>query len=266
MPEVTVLIPVRNGAEFVADAIRSVLAQRAVDVRVVASDNRSTDDTAAVLERYATDSRVAAIRQASELSILEHFNRCLAQVDTKYFMILCHDDYLLSPVALGKAHAVMEAGADVNAVFCDLLYVDGRGRRITRRRFGRAGRFDARRVAYESIVSARNQFGIPLLVRTESIRGLRYDESLTCTADAELALASAKGGTLYHLPEPLIANRYHSRNATRDHVATVAREMLVVAERYSIPLTFLDRVRAHGNAYLVAALKLMFLVYTRVKS
>ena len=104
-----------------------------------------------------------------------------------------------------------------------------------------------------------------MLTRTEATRGLRYDESLTYTADVDIAIASAKGGALYHMPEPLIANRYHARNATRHRVTLVAAQMRKFAAKHSIALSPLDLARGFCNGYLVAAMKLAFLYYTSAR-
>ena len=53
MPSVSVIVPVRNGEEFVADAIESVLDQADVSAELIVVDDGSTDGTAQVLGRFA---------------------------------------------------------------------------------------------------------------------------------------------------------------------------------------------------------------------
>src|SRR3954469_18071317 len=207
-PKITVLIPVRNGERFLEDAVQSVLRQSFRDLRVVVSDNQSTDGTAAIVARLAADSRLSTIRQPAPLPMLRHFNDCLSRVTSEYFMLLCHDDYLAADGALAAAHAVLAAQPDVNAVYCDMLFVDRAGKPIATRRFPRRGRFDGRATVRASILAARNLFGIPLLIRASATRGLAYDEVLPYTADVDMSAAGAAGGALFHLPQPLIANRY----------------------------------------------------------
>jgi glycosyltransferase involved in cell wall biosynthesis len=59
--DITVVIPVRNGARFVADAVRCALEQSVSRVQVLVSDNQSSDDTPRILERLAGDPRVRAV-------------------------------------------------------------------------------------------------------------------------------------------------------------------------------------------------------------
>jgi glycosyltransferase involved in cell wall biosynthesis len=259
--EITVLIPVRNGARFVADAVRSALEQDVARLQVMVSDNQSSDDTPRILERLAADPRVILVRQPAALSMAQHFNHCLGRVATKYYMLLCHDDYLASPDGLRIAHDVLVSQPDVNAVYCDMLFVDARGKPIMTRTFGRSGRFDAATTARASVVAARNLFGIPLLVRTRAARGLAYDETLPYTADVDLSIASGAGGALFHLPRALIANRYHPQNATWATVGDVAGQMQRIAAKHGISLSAFDCLRLKLNASRIGLMKLLLRAY-----
>ena len=50
MTRFSVLLPTRNGGQFIDNCIRSVLDQDA-DLELIVSDNANTDETPAVLER-----------------------------------------------------------------------------------------------------------------------------------------------------------------------------------------------------------------------
>jgi glycosyltransferase involved in cell wall biosynthesis len=261
--DITVLVPVRNGERFVAQAVDSVLEQNA-RAQVLASDNRSTDGTAGVLEQYASDARVMVVRQPAPLSMAQHFNDCLGRVATDFYMLLCHDDYLASRHALAAARDILLARPEINAVYCDLLYVDADRRPIATRRFKRDGIFDARATARASILTGRNLFGIPLLIRTRTARGLRYDEALPYAGDVDLSLAGAGGGAVFHLPQPLIANRYHVQNATWGVLTGVSSQMQAIAAKHGIPLSAFDRLRASLATWLNAAIKILFRAYIRI--
>ena len=60
--EATVVIPVRNRALTIADAIESVLSQKTdFDFNLIVVDNHSTDGTSEIIDRYASDTRLVHI-------------------------------------------------------------------------------------------------------------------------------------------------------------------------------------------------------------
>lgn len=62
-PKISVVIPVYNQARFVAEAVRSALAQQPPATEVIVVDDGSTDETPAILERFRAS--VWVIRQAN---------------------------------------------------------------------------------------------------------------------------------------------------------------------------------------------------------
>ena len=66
-PAVSILLPVRNGAEFLGEALASMLTQTLGDCELVAVDDGSTDGTAALLAEAASrDSRVTIVPGPSQ--------------------------------------------------------------------------------------------------------------------------------------------------------------------------------------------------------
>ena len=64
-PVVSVIMPVYNGAQWLAKAAESVLAQTLPDIELLIVDDASTDDTSRIAERFAKrDSRVQLLRLA----------------------------------------------------------------------------------------------------------------------------------------------------------------------------------------------------------
>jgi glycosyltransferase involved in cell wall biosynthesis len=64
-PTYSVIITAYNEEEYIAGAIRSVLAQTHDDFELIVVDDGSTDGTAAALQAYETDPRVTVIRQSN---------------------------------------------------------------------------------------------------------------------------------------------------------------------------------------------------------
>lgn len=240
---ISIYIPVKNGSDFLEETIQSVRSQTFQDWRLVIKDNRSTDETPRIVEKYLHDPRISWMQHPEDLGSVGNYNSCLVDIPTKYYLILSHDDYLRDPTALEKAHAVMEANPDIVKVHSDMVFVDGQSRPIMPRRFRRAGRVSNDAIARQSILTTRNMFGIPLLIRADAVGGVRYDPALYHTADVDFSIALGRGRDIYHIPERLIALRIHASNNTHRRYDTIARELVISAEKNGIPLSGADRLR-----------------------
>jgi glycosyltransferase involved in cell wall biosynthesis len=101
-PRVSIGIPVYNGADTLAAALDSLLAQTFADFEVIIADNASTDGTPAICQDYAArDPRIHYHRNAENLGAAGNFNRVLELARGAYFKWFAHDD-LLAPQYLER--------------------------------------------------------------------------------------------------------------------------------------------------------------------
>jgi glycosyl transferase family 2 len=89
---VTILMPVYNGASFLARSLKSISEQTYGDWRVVIGDDGSTDDSLAVIERSDLP-RLTLRRNARNIGWAQTVNLLLADVDTAYVAVLHQDDW-----------------------------------------------------------------------------------------------------------------------------------------------------------------------------
>ncbi len=110
---VSVLMPVYNKAPFVKEAIDSVLNASFQDFEIVCVDDKSTDESVAVL-RSISDPRVRVVELEGNLGPAGAANRCLDEARGEYLVRLDADD-LAVPDRLGKQVAYMDAHPEVVA-------------------------------------------------------------------------------------------------------------------------------------------------------
>jgi len=117
MSEISIALPVYNGANYLADALDSVLAQDFSDFELVVSNNCSTDATPQILEAYARrDERIRVHRSERFLPQAENVNRAVRLSKGPWVKLLCHDD-LLHLTCLSVLHrAVVTAGPRLGLV------------------------------------------------------------------------------------------------------------------------------------------------------
>lgn len=91
--QVTIGMPVYNGADYICDALDSLLAQSFTDFEIIISDNASTDDTEKICRKYVEkDSRIKYLRQETNIGAQPNFEFVLAASSGIYFMWAAHDD------------------------------------------------------------------------------------------------------------------------------------------------------------------------------
>ncbi len=104
---VTVVVPTYNRAQWLGGAIASVLAQTHRDFELVVSDNCSTDETPTVVAGF-DDPRLRYVRSERHVGLNEHYNLCVSEIETEYFLIVPDDDELL-PDAIETLVPVLDA-------------------------------------------------------------------------------------------------------------------------------------------------------------
>ncbi len=258
---ITVCIPVRNGAQYISHAIDSVLGQTSQVFQLEIADNCSTDETLSIVESYLPDNRIKLTSRSHDMGMFENFNACLKGIETKYYMLLSHDDYLCDKTALDKGFNILEANEHIPAVYCETLFVDEHSQAINRRGFGLSGPVDSDIIARRSIISNRNIYGVPLLIRSNAIQSNQYDDRLPNSADVDYSVAIGKGEKVYYLKETLIAIRFHKANNTARIYSSLKSEFLEIAEKHNIDLSAFEMIITRINSYLVRVKKLLFFFY-----
>jgi glycosyltransferase involved in cell wall biosynthesis len=231
---------------------------------VLASDNASTDGTGNILRQWAKRIPLKIIRQPTTIPMTDHFNYLLNRVETEYYMVLSHDDYFYSPEAIAKSLAVLQAHKDVSAVYCDLVYVSERRRALARRRFGRSGKLVGDAVGRQSLMKVRNMFGIPVLIRHDALGSNRYDDKFSYVPDVDLSWQISKMAPAWHIPEVLVANRFHGGNSTWGWLAGAENEYLQLAQKHGVRLSLGERMQIKVTCWGVAQQKRLFGNYERL--
>jgi len=117
MPTVDIVVPCYNYARYLEACVSSVLEQPGVDARILVIDDHSTDDTPSVGTRLANAHRqVRYRRHERNLGHIATYNEGLSEATADYVVLLSADD-MLTPGALQRATALMEARPQVGFVY-----------------------------------------------------------------------------------------------------------------------------------------------------
>jgi glycosyltransferase involved in cell wall biosynthesis len=93
-PKITVIIPTRERADVLRDAIRTVTSQDYDNLEIIVSDNDSRDDTKDIVH-CIDDKRLRYLNPGRRLSMSEHWEYALSHVSAGWITIIGDDDGLL---------------------------------------------------------------------------------------------------------------------------------------------------------------------------
>ena len=127
MAEISVLLPIHNGADYLEETLQSLRKQSFADFEVLCIDDCSSDDSAAIVHRYATeDTRFIYLNTGKNLgSAPKAVNHAAEKASGKWFVYSSQDD-IFSEDWLEKLHTrALATGAD--AVLPDVVFYHANG-------------------------------------------------------------------------------------------------------------------------------------------
>jgi glycosyltransferase involved in cell wall biosynthesis len=231
---VSVVIPLYNHAQYISDAVASVLLQGDIVSELIVIDDGSTDESAAIMQELArTDPR---IRFSSQINQGAHatINAGLRQVTGTYLTILNSDDvYLPNRLTRLVEALAIDEGADLAA--SALNYIDSAGALIDSPWYDEALNF------YKST----HDLGIALingnfltttsnfLFRRRLIEEIGLFAPLRYAHDLDFALrAAVRRRRLTFVDETLLSYRMHSMNTLKEDRTKVSVETAVAAAHF----------------------------------
>ena len=123
-PQVSVVIPVFNGINYIEEAINSVLAQSYENQEIVVVDDGSTDGTWELLKKYK--SKVRSFRKENG-GVASALNLGLGEMRGVYFAWLSHDDVFL-PEKTARQVDFLQKNESFAACYSDYFRIDSEGK------------------------------------------------------------------------------------------------------------------------------------------
>ena len=220
---VTVVVPTRNRSALLPMTLRSVLAQRDVDLEVIVVDGASTDDTPTVLAALA-DTRLRVVWQDAPDGVSSARNRGAAEARGEWLAFVDDDDLWAPDKLARQLHAAATAGRDwaytgAVTITADGQIVEGRPPLPPERVVAALARYNAIPAGGSNVV----------VRRTAWQQAGQFDARLRSSEDWEMWIRLAKHGSPACVPHPLVAYRVHASNAGLDVFEVVRGAKLIEA-------------------------------------
>lgn len=226
-PLVSVVMPAYNAEKYIAEAIRSVLAQTHTNWELLIVDDGSTDGTAAVIDRF-NDPRIIALRKPNG-GIGSARNKALDVARGAYLCFLDADDVM--PRRSLEAR-VAEFRKDPG-----LGMVDGRVRVMDATLEHELRVFMPQRTddAFHELVtfSGRCFMGPSWMLRWDLDRNLRFEEGITHAEDLFFYLCFCKGRRYGFTPEDILLYRRTGHSSMTTNLEGMERSMIWIGHELS---------------------------------
>lgn len=123
MEQIDVLLATYNGEKYLKEQIESILNQTYSNIRLIISDDCSTDNTRKIIEEYAQkDKRVVYYFQENNLGYIKNFEFLLTKVENEIYMLSDQDDFWMPEKIENTYKRLKDTNSDL--VFTDLEVVD----------------------------------------------------------------------------------------------------------------------------------------------
>ena len=213
MEVASVVLPCFNGAQWIGEAIESVLTQTYGDLELLVIDDGSTDDSKAIVASYLSDERARYIYQENR-GFSAAINRGLEEGRGSLIGFVGQDDLWL-PRKLEMQVRYLAEHKDVDMVHSSYLSVDSMGNEIELIDL-RVPDFSTRRELMEYLF-VDNFLGFEtVLVKRECFReaGL-FDERMMGFSDHDMWLRIAGRFHIAYMDQPLVKKREHASQLSK---------------------------------------------------
>lgn len=266
MPEVSVILSVYNGTNYLEKSVTSVLAQNFTDFKFLILDNCSTDGTWDYLQTIK-DKRVELFRNENTTGVFANFNFLINQTNTSLIKLWAHDDImyphcLQSFVAFHKKYPAIGfsySGRDVideNGLIKNLNVIDHTPKIISPELHSR--------IAFFTGSIAGNVSNVMLTRQALDKVGL-FNELMKISGDFDMWVRIARYFSVGFINVPLIQLRDHKKQLSRNQKFYInhLREDVQV---YKYLLSYVTPKQGREGRILLRNYKLLFYYTLMIKA
>ena len=228
MPLISVVMPARNASATLAESLDSLAAQSFKDFELVLVNDGSSDETAAIAERYSDRLALRIVHHESSQGVARSINDGLAASDSEFVARLDSDD-LAQPERFARQLEFMRANPQVGVCGTHVLVFSREHEQSfvlnhpTTSPAIRTALLQRCAIAHPSLMARRQVF---------ELAGT-YDVRFDFAEDYELwCRASLLGVQFANIPEPLTHYRKHAGQVSQQKAQLQYERDMAIKNRY----------------------------------
>lgn len=210
-PQVSILLPVYNAAQYILKAVDSILQQSLTDFELILIDDGSSDGTEQLVRQLAAKDQRIHLVQRPNKGLIATLNEGLALARSPLIARMDADD-IAFPERLAVQYAYMNSHPDLLAVGSYVMFMDDQDTMYRKKTFPRG----------KEILEAF-RWGCPLvhpavMMRTDAVREVGgYLSEFPSAEDYALWIRLLSLGNVDTIPKVLLAYRVHSSSISHAH-------------------------------------------------
>lgn len=205
--KISIITITYNRANYIKEAIDSVLAQTFQDLEFIILDDFSDDNTENIIKNYSDD-RIKYFKNDRQLGITKSRNKALNLCCGEYIAILDSDDIWCDRDKLQKQIDFLENNPDHALIGTNAIFIDDRGGSIKKSKV----KLNDKNI--RNVILLRNQFfHSSVLFSRKAIESLGfYDEALKIGEDYDLFLRFGQKYKFANIRDYCIKYRVHNNS------------------------------------------------------
>jgi glycosyltransferase involved in cell wall biosynthesis len=211
-PQVSVIVPVHNGARYLPECLDSILAQDFNDMEILIADDSSTDHSLKIVQHYAAlEPRIRWWQNVQSVGQTLNHNICLLEAQGEFIKFVYPDDKLLGTSAIKKMALALASHPSASLASSASEVIDEQSREKERRDYLLPGIFTGEQIVRAGMEAIGNRIGepaVPMFRKAQATSG--FNDAYKQWWDLEMWFRLLEQGDFVYLSEPINTFRQHA--------------------------------------------------------
>lgn len=202
-PEVSIITPAYNSAEYITEAIKSALRQMEVRWEMIIINDGSTDNTKNIVKPYLKDERIRYYENRENIGVIKSSNKGIALSSGNLIARLDSDDVWMDDRKLKKQRDFLLKNSETVLVGSWGYKLDAKGNKSFRLQYPISNNEIKQYLLIEDCF-----LNSSVVFRKDKVLQVGgYDSRFQCAEDYALWLKLGQIGAFYNLPEYMVGYR-----------------------------------------------------------
>jgi glycosyltransferase involved in cell wall biosynthesis len=227
IPTISVLMPVYNSAQYLRQAVESILAQTFTDFEFLIIDDGSTDASLKILQTYAAQDQRIHLTTRENRGLARSLNQMLTYAKGEFIARMDGDDIAM-PERFARQVEFLRREADVVCVGSAMDWIDEQSRFLGHCPVPESDQ-EIQRWLLGGISLLHHPCAMARRASVLEVGG--YNETMMASSDLDLWLRLGEIGRLANLTDMLLQYRLHQQSITHANQVRQGSDALAACQR-----------------------------------